>query len=136
MEEGNRRVHFLLFTFNMLRLHLEMNPMYYLSNRASILATLCLLFLIGSPSSLTSGATRQGEEKSSSTKSGEEKTKKKEKSESAKLLWVDPSDIESRDLFYGIGGKSGAPDTASRFKFIERKTGGYSPKIIVEDVKG
>jgi hypothetical protein len=110
-----------------------MDLMYYLSNRASILATLCLLFLIVSPTSLTSGTTRQGEDKSASTKSGD---KKKEKSEATKLLWVEPSDIESRDLFYGIGGKSGAPDTSGRFKFIERKTGGYSPKIIVEDEKG
>jgi hypothetical protein len=110
----------------------------YISNRASIYATLCLLVILGAPNSLASGATRQGSapEKSAGTKSVEKKKKKEEKGESTKLLWVDPTDIETRDLFYGIGGKSGVPDPSGGFKFIERKTGGYSPKIIVEDGKG
>lgn len=48
-------------------------------------------------------------------------------------LWQDPTDLESRDLFYGIGGAKGAPDPASKFRFIERDKGGHSEKIVVED---
>jgi hypothetical protein len=51
-------------------------------------------------------------------------------------LWAEPVDLETRDLFYGIGGKKGAPDPSGHFKFIEIKPGGSSKKIIVEDDKG
>jgi hypothetical protein len=48
-------------------------------------------------------------------------------------MWEDPVDLESRDLFYGIGGPKGEPDTSIRFKYIERKKEGHWKKIIVED---
>lgn len=48
-------------------------------------------------------------------------------------MWEDPVDLEQRDLFYGIGGKKGAPDPSGRFTFIERKTTGHWKKIVVED---
>jgi hypothetical protein len=49
------------------------------------------------------------------------------------LMWEDPVDIESRDLFYGIGGEKGAPSPSGKYIFIRRETGGVSEKILVED---
>jgi len=54
------------------------------------------------------------------------------------ILWQDPIDIESRDLFFGPGGAEGAPNPSDRFAFIERKGSALdtSEKIIVRDDKG
>ena len=48
-------------------------------------------------------------------------------------MWEDPVNLEQRDLFYGIGGKKGAPDASGRFTFIKRVTTGHWKKIEVED---
>jgi hypothetical protein len=112
----------------------------YLCNRSSFFATLCLIVLLGTASRFESGATWRNSDQGKTANKSEGKKKKKiareSKEVSSKLLWVEPSDIEARDLFYGIGGKDGAPDPAGHFKFLERKPGGYSPKIIVGDEKG
>jgi hypothetical protein len=52
------------------------------------------------------------------------------------ILWEEPTDIESRDLFYGIGGQEGAPDPSGQFVYIRRPTSGTQKKIIVKDDKG
>ena len=52
------------------------------------------------------------------------------------VLWEDPTDIESRDLFNGPGGAEGAPDPNGKFTFESRSTKGTSEKIHVEDDKG
>jgi hypothetical protein len=52
------------------------------------------------------------------------------------VLWQDPTDIESRDLFYGEGGAEGAPDPNGKFTFEARSKKGTSEKIQVEDDKG
>ena len=52
------------------------------------------------------------------------------------FLWEEPSDIERRDLFYGPGGRQGAPDPAGKFTFIRRSTSGTQKKIIVKDGMG
>jgi hypothetical protein len=52
------------------------------------------------------------------------------------FLWEAPADIERRDLFYGSGGKQGAPDPASKFTFIRHSTTGTQKKIIVKDDRG
>ncbi|MFY9553820.1 MAG: hypothetical protein WAV20_20485 [Blastocatellia bacterium] len=51
-------------------------------------------------------------------------------------LWENPTDIESRDLFNGLGGAEGAPDPNGKFTFEERSKGGTSEKIHVIDDKG
>ena len=33
-------------------------------------------------------------------------------------LWVEPADLEARDLFYGPGGEALAPNPAARFEFV------------------
>lgn len=41
-------------------------------------------------------------------------------SEPSRLVWAEPTDLESRDLLYGIGGKSGAPDAGEEFERISK----------------
>src|SRR5262245_58615914 len=36
------------------------------------------------------------------------------------VLWVEPTDLESRDLFYGMGGAEGAPNPSDKFTFVKR----------------
>jgi hypothetical protein len=52
------------------------------------------------------------------------------------VLWEDPTDIESRDLFNGPGGAEGAPDPNGKFTFVDRAAKGTSEKIHVTDDKG
>lgn len=52
------------------------------------------------------------------------------------ILWQEPVDIESRDLFYGAGGREGAPDPSTPFTYVRRSKSGTQKKIIVEDNHG
>src|SRR4029450_7854744 len=51
-------------------------------------------------------------------------------------LWVEPDDLESRDLFHGPGGQSLAPDPAAWFKLIKLENSGFSPGYDVRDQQG
>ena len=50
------------------------------------------------------------------------------------VLWVDPGDIRSRDLFYGPGGQDGQPKPP--FKFVGEDEKGHNPKFDVRDGQG
>jgi hypothetical protein len=50
-------------------------------------------------------------------------------------LWREPTDIRSRDLFLGPGGKTMRPDL-KRVTFIKEEKGGYSKKYRVKDAQG
>ena len=50
------------------------------------------------------------------------------------ILWTDPGDIRSRDLFYGPGGTEGQPQPPYRFDGEDEK--GTSPKFSVKDGRG
>src|SRR4051812_8092478 len=50
------------------------------------------------------------------------------------VLWREPADIASRDLFYGPGGKSDEPP--AHFTFVEEDLVGISPKIVLRDKEG
>src|SRR5262249_28040793 len=52
------------------------------------------------------------------------------------VLWQPPVDIECRDLFYGAGGRAGAPDTSAPFTYVRRVKSGTQKKIVVQDVNG
>jgi hypothetical protein len=52
------------------------------------------------------------------------------------VLWQPPVDIECRDLFYGAGGREGAPDPSMPFTYVRRQKSGTQKKIVVEDVDG
>jgi hypothetical protein len=63
---------------------------------------------------------------------------KKSKSKHARgtpVLWQEPADISSLDLFYGPGGQEMQPDL-SHITFIREETGGYSKKFRVRDGAG
>jgi hypothetical protein len=62
------------------------------------------------------------------------KSEKKELT-GTRVLWREPSDIESRNLLLGAGGETMKPDI-SKLTFIEEKKGGYSTKYRVRDAKG
>ena len=66
----------------------------------------------------------------------DDKSKKKmDKAAGTPVLWRDPGNIASRDLFTGPGGEAMNPDL-SRVTFIKEETGGYSKKYRVRDGKG
>jgi hypothetical protein len=50
------------------------------------------------------------------------------------VLWRDPAHIQSRDLFYGSGGKARQP--RGPFVFVKEDLKGTSPKFIVRDRDG
>lgn len=50
------------------------------------------------------------------------------------VLWSDPGNIKSRDLYYGPGGQKDEPQLPTRF--LEEDREGNSPKFIVEDGAG
>jgi hypothetical protein len=51
------------------------------------------------------------------------------------VLWREPQDLESRDLFYGIGGPEHAPHPGT-FVFIKEDLDGSNPKYVVRDDAG
>jgi hypothetical protein len=50
------------------------------------------------------------------------------------VLWRNPADIESRNLFYGPGGESHQP--RAPFTFIKEDRSGSNPKFVVRDAGG
>ena len=53
------------------------------------------------------------------------------------MLWQEPADIASRDLFYGPGGKQLAPpSTDGTYQFVAYKTTGTNPGYDVRDASG
>ncbi|MEK6302859.1 MAG: hypothetical protein AABO41_19285 [Acidobacteriota bacterium] len=69
-------------------------------------------------------------------KKDDQKTDKADAGAGRPVLWEEPADIESRDLFNGPGGAEGAPDPKGKFTFVERSKSGTSEKINVTDDKG
>lgn len=51
-------------------------------------------------------------------------------------LWVEPADLESRDLFAGPPSPIPAPDATTRFTFVKADRTGYSPGYDVRDESG
>src|SRR5215467_5294876 len=50
------------------------------------------------------------------------------------LLWRDPVDIRTRDLYYGPGGKEDEP--RSTFTFLKEDRSGTNPKFNIQDQEG
>lgn len=51
------------------------------------------------------------------------------------VLWVEPADIESRNLRYGSGGEKRAPH-GTEFTYEKEDLSGSNPKLVVHDVAG
>lgn len=52
------------------------------------------------------------------------------------VLWRDPGEIASLDLYYGPGGKSHAPQSNATYKFLKEDLNGTSTKFYVRDPAG
>src|SRR6266851_9402305 len=66
------------------------------------------------------------------------KSKKKQQSivpRGTPVLWQEPLDIATRDLYWGQGGKEMQPDLR-RVTLIKKEPGGYSTKYRVKDASG
>lgn len=50
------------------------------------------------------------------------------------IIWTNPRDIESRDLFYGPGGSRHVP--SGTFTFVKEDLDGTNPKFVVKDQDG
>ncbi|HEX5732272.1 MAG TPA: hypothetical protein VF131_05500 [Blastocatellia bacterium] len=61
--------------------------------------------------------------------------KDKKKPAGTPVMWVEPTDIATRDLLHGAGGKEMMPDL-SQITFIREETAGYSTKYRVKDGRG
>ena len=51
-------------------------------------------------------------------------------------LWVEPRDLEKRDLFHGAGGAALAPDPSAPYELVKIDDTGYSPGYDVRDKRG
>ncbi|HUQ95883.1 MAG TPA: hypothetical protein VM120_29670 [Bryobacteraceae bacterium] len=51
------------------------------------------------------------------------------------VLWRDPGNLASRDLFFGPGGEKHQPP-AAEFTFLKEDSKGSNPKFVVQDVNG
>lgn len=51
-------------------------------------------------------------------------------------LWVDPTDLERRDLFNGPGGAQHAPAVGARYEYVEEKSSGVNSGYDVKDAQG
>lgn len=106
--------------------------------------TIISLFIHAAVVLPVSAATLQKKDKADKPKKEAKQKDDKDKSDSQgrdtirvhAVMWEDPTDIESRDLFNGAGGAEGAPDPKGKFTFEERAKGGTSEKIHVADDKG
>ena len=67
--------------------------------------------------------------------SAKDSDKKKKSYKGTPEMWAEPSDIATRNLYYGPGGKGMMPDLR-RVTFIEEEKGGYSTKYRVRDGRG
>jgi hypothetical protein len=67
--------------------------------------------------------------------SAKDSDKKKRSYKGTPIMWAEPADIASRDLYYGPGGKEMMP-ALGRVTFIEEEKGGYSTKYRVRDGRG
>jgi len=87
-------------------------------------------------------AKKSDKDKGTKTDKAEKKEKKNKDAatssngEPRPVLWEEPTDLESRDLFNGPGGAEGAPDPKGKFTFVERSKSGTSEKIHVDDDRG
>ena len=91
-------------------------------NHTRKLRAIVLLVLIFSLTSLDTGLANP-------------KKKKKEAPTGTPVLWQQPDDITSRDLFLGPGGAAMRPDLR-RITFIKEEKGGYSKKYRIRDGSG
>lgn len=88
-----------------------------------VLAAFSILVVYGLSPTLSPAQSRPQQERDEESPSG------------TPVLWQEPVDIASRDLFLGPGGQAMRPDLSS-ITFLKEETGGYSTKYRVRDGAG
>jgi hypothetical protein len=56
------------------------------------------------------------------------------KNEVVKILWQDPIDIQTRDLFWGPGGTYNAPNPSSLYIFIDGDKSGHENRLVEDEL--
>jgi hypothetical protein len=86
----------------------------------------------------TNGAQDGARQKKADGQQKRETKKQADEANHCPVLWQEPTDIERRDLYYGLGGQSGAPNPAGKFTFVGDKGSpkDSNPKIDVKDDQG
>lgn len=72
----------------------------------------------------------------SASLTAQETDKDEHKANLPEVIWRDSGDIASLNLFYGAGGKEGAPDPNAKFTFVKEDTQSSNPKFDMEDDQG
>jgi hypothetical protein len=102
----------------------------------------CALVIFCLMSGVVSTNGAQSDDAKQKKPDGQQKSEIKKKADDANngpaVMWQEPTDIERRDLYYGIGGQAGAPDPAGKFTFVADKGSpkDSNPKIDVKDDRG
>lgn len=78
----------------------------------------------------------KAQHKSGQNKAEKEKPRVVSGTEGHPILWNQPADIESLDLFYGSGGSEGAPNPMGKFTYAGDDSKGTQKKIYVKDDEG
>src|SRR5215813_1220714 len=78
----------------------------------------------------------RNEQKEKKEKEGEKKHAKSDHGSARPVIWREPADLEQRDLFYGAGGRAGAPDLAAKYTYVKDSKSGTQKKVIVKDDRG
>lgn len=104
--------------------------------RQKFVATLaCSIFIVAG--STLAQADFRFNRVSAQSKDQSKKKKDAESLEAARsVMWQEPRDLERRDLYFGPGGRAGAPDDNGRYTFLRESKSGTQKKIIVKDNRG
>src|SRR5579883_2997158 len=105
------------------------------------LAALCLPFVVSAqnqddktaspPSAKQSAAQTASDQNQNANNQDQTADDKKQAADNKPILWMQPTDIGTRDLFYGAGGKDNQPQ--GKLTFVEEDMSGSNPKIVVKD---
>lgn len=104
--------------------------------RKTFIAVLLFLLMGAAGFNLRVFGEAEIQDKSNHHKTEKEKPRVVTGSEGHPILWSEPDDIETLDLFYGPGGSDGAPDLTGRFTYVGDDTKGTQKKVYVKDEKG
>jgi hypothetical protein len=95
-----------------------------------------LLFIVILPGIFSVGASGPSTATSADKRKKERATGGDADPDARPVLWKQPGNLESLDLFYGPGGIQAAPDLSAKFTYVKRDAKGTQKKIIVKDDKG